>query len=75
MKIYRFKRAKDAKSGIVLYAETESRSNPLSRHLVTASRRGTGLTFRCDCTHKMFHPRMKCEHIKEVQRRVEKEGL
>jgi hypothetical protein len=75
VRIYQFKKAKDAKAGIVLYAETESRSNPLSRHLVTASRRGTGLTFRCDCTHRMFHPRAKCDHIKAVLRRAEKEGL
>lgn len=68
-RIISLRHSKDPRSGVVLYAKVQSRTSPSTQHIVTGSRRGDGLIFRCSCESRMFRPRTKCDHIKAVQER------
>ena len=69
MKIISLKHSKNPKAGTVVYARVQSRSKPNVAHIVTGSRRGDGITWRCSCADKLFNPRTKCDHIKAVEKR------
>jgi hypothetical protein len=68
MKIISLRHSKDPKSGVVVYARVQSRSKPRVAHIITGTKRGDGIVWRCSCEHKMFHARQKCDHIIRVEK-------
>ncbi len=70
MRIISLRHSPGSKTGVVVHARVQSRSSASTQHIVTGSKRGVGLVWRCTCAHKAFHPRVKCDHILAVEKQA-----
>jgi hypothetical protein len=70
MKIISLRHVKEPRAGVVVYARVASRTRKHVVHTVTGHKRGDGITWRCTCEEKAFHPRTRCDHAIAVEKRA-----
>lgn len=72
-RIISFKRSRNPRNRIVVYATVLSLSRPTKiTHVVAGEQIGKKIRLRCSCEHGSFAPRKVCKHRESVARRMKK---